>query len=1062
MDSGRVDWGWGVGDDGREMIPLKLTLSNFLCYRDDLPPLDLEGIHIACLCGDNGHGKSALLDAITFALWGSSRLGDNRNHDDLIHKGQRNMFVDLEFESAGDRYRVVRRRTSRRSQGVTDLQLFIRNESDGWLAVTGNTVRDTQALITERIRLDHETFVNTAFLRQGDADHFTTSSPSDRKRILAEVLDLSYYDGLEARAREKSSDLRARAQKLESEIEVREREVARRPGLETDLAQVSRRIWTISSQLSEARSDLEASNHAVADLESKKTELDGLTPRIAGVRTQMTEARERAARYRNKVRNSEALIARGPEIKEGYGRLAAAQNEEARLTRALVSKNRLDGLLAEQERVIAVEAQRLAARREQLADRAAELSARSEEGPALEKALGELEPERDRLASLEQRTKEDGAREKSLRQRLEASEGLRRRYDHMQARLSEASTAIAIERGRLELEVGRIERLIEVDLRPQADRLDAFLKEQHRLEGEAAALASDGHIDGGRAELQAMESRAAALNGENERLRQAMEDTRQKFDLLEAGVAECPLCGQGLEADGREHLRAEYEAAGRTSAASFRANTSELADLERRGRGLKSEVQRLESAFRRSQQELHSRQGKLAAQIDHARKSKLEVEVAERELAGVRVKLDSEAYAEDHRRGLSDALDALNKLGFDPQEAERLSQEHLRMQEDLRSLDRELSQGAISLQSRESNLQRDLKDAKDAGVRLGPVQQDLTAVSARIESGDFAEDARGEVGRLSGEIAALGYDGEAHKSAQDSVRELGRFGEQRQQLEAARGQIEWDRAQLSQAESESERLRQELEEMEKRRNRLATEVEGLPEAASRRDAHERRRDELDGALSSARVDKGVLGEAIARCERLAGEVVELKRQRVECLREQSLYQELALAFGKNGIQALIIEDAIPQLDSDANELLARLTDNRMSLRLELGEGRRVRGMGAPSEELRINIADEMGTRAYETFSGGEAFRINFALRIALSRLLARRSGAPLPVLFIDEGFGSQDAAGQQRLVEAIQSIRSDFDMIIVITHIDAIKEAFDTRIQVEKTEMGSRYEVVWG
>ena len=156
-----------MGDDGREMIPLRLTVSNFLCYRDDVPPLDLEGIHIACLCGDNGHGKSALLDAITFALWGSSRLGDNRNHDDLIHKGQRNMRVDLEFESAGDRYRVVRRRTSRKSQGVTDLQLFIQNESGGWLAVTGNTVRDTQSLITERIRLDHETFVNTAFLAAG-------------------------------------------------------------------------------------------------------------------------------------------------------------------------------------------------------------------------------------------------------------------------------------------------------------------------------------------------------------------------------------------------------------------------------------------------------------------------------------------------------------------------------------------------------------------------------------------------------------------------------------------------------------------------------------------------------------------------------------------------------------------------------------------------------------------------------------------------------------------------------------------------------------------------------
>ena len=1040
---------------------MKLTLSNFLCYRDDVPPLDLEGIHIACLCGDNGHGKSALLDAITFALWGSSRLGE-RNHDDLIHKGQRNMFVDLEFESAGDRYRVVRRRTSRRSQGVTDLQLFIRNESGGWLAVTGNTVRDTQALISERIRLDHETFVNTAFLRQGDADHFTTSSPSDRKRILAEVLDLSYYDRLEGRARERYSDLRAEAQRLESEIEVRERETARRPELETALVKVSGRIGEIVSHLSEARSELEASSRAVADLVGKKTELDGLTPRIVEVGVQAAEARERSAQYGDKVRQSEALIAREAEIEEGYRRLAAAQKDESRLTGALVSKSRMDGLLAEQERVIAVEAQRLSARREQLAEMAAELSARSEKVPAVEAALAGLEPERERLASMELRVKEDGEIERSVRQRLEASEGQRRRYDQLQSRLSEARTAIAVERGRQESEAGRIERLIEVDLRPQVDRLDALLKEQNRLEGEAAGLASDRRIDEGRTSLQAMESRAGALNSENDRLRQTMEDTRQKFDLLDAGEAECPLCGQGLEADGREHLRAEYEALGRTSASSYRANTSELADLEQRGRELKSEVQRLETALRRSQQELHSRQGKLVAQIDHARKAKQDVEVGERELADVRSKLDSEAYAESHRQSAAEASDGLDKLGFDPQEAESLAQEHLRMQERLRSAERELNQGNMALQGRESALQRDLKDAREAGVRLGPIQQDLSAVSARIESGEFAQDARREVGRLSGEIAALGYDGEAHRAAQDSVRELGPFGEQRQQLETAKGQVEWDRAQLGQAESDSERLRCELEGMEDRRERLAAEVEGLPEAEARRDMHERRREELDGALSSARVEKGVLEEAIARCERLAGEVLKLRRRRGECVREQGLYQELALAFGKNGIQALIIEDAIPQLDSDANELLARLTDNRMSLRLELGEGRRVRGMGAPSEELRINVADEMGTRAYETFSGGEAFRINFALRIALSRLLARRSGAPLPVLFIDEGFGSQDSAGQQRLVEAIQSIRSDFDKIIVITHIDAIKEAFDTRIQVEKTEMGSRYEVVWG
>src|SRR5207244_12800067 len=58
--------------------------------------------------------------------------------------------------------------------------------------------------------------------------------------------------------------------------------------------------------------------------------------------------------------------------------------------------------------------------------------------------------------------------------------------------------------------------------------------------------------------------------------------------------------------------------------------------------------------------------------------------------------------------------------------------------------------------------------------------------------------------------------------------------------------------------------------------------------------------------------------------------------------------------------------------------------------------------------LDVNVSDELGTRPYELFSGGEKFRVDFAIRIALSKLLARRAGAPLQMLAIDEGFGTQD------------------------------------------------------
>ena len=105
-------------------------------------------------------------------------------------------------------------------------------------------------------------------------------------------------------------------------------------------------------------------------------------------------------------------------------------------------------------------------------------------------------------------------------------------------------------------------------------------------------------------------------------------------------------------------------------------------------------------------------------------------------------------------------------------------------------------------------------------------------------------------------------------------------------------------------------------------------------------------------------------------------------------------------------------------------------------------------------------SDGAVTRDYEMFSGGEAFRVNFAIRLALSEVLARRTGARLQTLVIDEGFGSQDALGRQRLVEAINTVRRDFAKILIITHLDELKDAFPNRIEVEKTPRGSNARVV--
>jgi len=176
--------------------------------------------------------------------------------------------------------------------------------------------------------------------------------------------------------------------------------------------------------------------------------------------------------------------------------------------------------------------------------------------------------------------------------------------------------------------------------------------------------------------------------------------------------------------------------------------------------------------------------------------------------------------------------------------------------------------------------------------------------------------------------------------------------------------------------------------------------------------------------------------------------------------QKNTFQELSITFGKNGLQAYMIDEALPELEYESAEMLGKLTNNRMSVRLETQRERRSSKGLPPRETLDILVADEKGTRPYELFSGGEAFRVNFALRIALSRMLARRAGTPLPTLFIDEGFGTQDAEGRSLLIESINAIREDFECILVVTHIDEIKDAFPFRIEIVKTEeAGSTFRI---
>jgi exonuclease SbcC len=207
----------------------------------------------------------------------------------------------------------------------------------------------------------------------------------------------------------------------------------------------------------------------------------------------------------------------------------------------------------------------------------------------------------------------------------------------------------------------------------------------------------------------------------------------------------------------------------------------------------------------------------------------------------------------------------------------------------------------------------------------------------------------------------------------------------------------------------------------------------------------------------ARQQLGAAEQKLAACEAMLKQRDVKLTERKQWAEEKGIYDELRLAFGKKGVPAMIIEAAIPEIEDEANALLTKITSGRMHVRFDT---QRETVKGDTVETLEIKIADELGTRPYENYSGGEQFRVNFAIRIALSKLLARRAGAQLQTLVIDEGFGALDSTGRDKLVEAINAVQDDFQRILVITHLDELKDAFPVRIEVTKTANGSQIEVV--
>lgn len=1039
------------------MVPVELVLRNFMCYRGDMPPLRFDGLHVACLSGENGAGKSALLDAMTWALWGKARMSD----DELIAQNEQDMLVDLTFELNNQVYRVARRRQinqtkKRSSKGWLDLHV---RDGEAWKAIGATTTTETERIIESLLRMRYDTFINASFLIQGRADEFTRRTPAERKQVLADILDLRDYAVLEERAKQRTNTLKAQVGELDGIIGHLQQEADKREIYEQLTREAQQRVDDRHTKLQTSEHEKAKTDEHMRQLETKLARRKEIGERLQVLQQDIQQQEREIADLHTAITSAETLLQQRDMITEGVAALATAQRTLAHLDALRPRYDELVDQRRHHQEDLKDVRRTLQSELDGHQREVDRLRKQIEQRPALQAELDKqihmldaLTPLTDRLSRLhEQQTavnerisrintlliqQRDLANQISQRQReLEAE---RKQHQRDTTRLEEQMKPVASWRTELATVRTQQQTIQEVQ-----DRLMSLRQSEH-----ATSLMVG--------ELRANCTQYTQHADEIKTRQTLLQDTEQTT---------CPLCHSDLGTDGIARVAASYE--------------HDLKDLRQRYVSAKQEAEAQESSLVHLREDIGAHEDQLAAlqhasarvewiqqQLVLAEHWQAELQRVQAALHAVEQQLASGDYEREAREALLTCEDELADLGAQKQKSKKgdhdqwtaapVEQERKTLQQQQRECERQLEPRS-SIEGQIATLRHRL-DALDQEVAQLPAsEQQIAQLQTILETGDYGHEIRIAGRAVEAEMAELGYSADAHDAARASLQKQQHWAEQEQALKLAESTLERDKKALQRTTELLKRYTDDRDTLQSEDAVLEQDVRVYPavqqQARQCTEAVAQSRRELDMANHDLSEQQTLLNKAQESAEQLG----QKQAERQALAERQGIYKELAEACGKKGVQAMLIETAIPEIERDANRLLGRITDNQMHVTFDM---QRSTKKGDTVETLDIKIADTLGTRAYDSFSGGETMRINFAIRVALSRLLARRAGASLETLVIDEGFGTLDADGRERFVEAITSVQDDFKRILVVTHIDDLKDRFPAQIQITKGTAGSRWELV--
>ena len=1000
------------------MIPVRVLLQNFLTYQgegDEPVIFDFRGAKLWSIWGDNGAGKSAIFDAITYCLFAVHRGGAGQGSDaDLLRKGESRMHVCFEFEVGGTLYRVTRTltRRQRRSGSLTDertQQADWYDPQDGvWRVIAGSESKGGLAdWIKDKIPFAYDTFVASVMLLQGQSERLIQAKPDQRFAILGELIDLNHYERLEELAKERARESRSLLDGLEAEL--------------TGKPHVS------AQDMEKARVGFASADNAVNDHSVKLGEAIRVTE---GAKTYSNLLAQRDLR-RAEVKAMEGLMTGASEIRRVFLEYAEVDSALRPIEAAITA---LKSAAKEQ-----AEAQRLKADVEKI-----DLVGLTTKADQADKTTTEAAKRAQDAAEVPRRLR---AEQSDLEPLVRAETRIRE---------LEASSAVHTRRiGELTDELKRLPELEEEmlsleDLRRSQHLLNQVAherSEQAKLIGETVPLSprdaleqSVGALAAARTKLEELTKSEDAAAARRHQCHAEVEQAAQVLSERVAAKSEgtCSHCGQKI---GVEHIVVELQKAkARADEANRQVKVAEndfaavekaLSEADKALIVTETDWRRLENLTRRVQ-EADERIRNMVGQIEAAKRlpgwareivtanvGRLPGLIAQTQkelkrlqpLADERQRLigcrRERELAEDDLRKHSEELETLKKASS-PQQRKQAAERFEQLKAAIAEKEKD-AQATLATWKELSEAARNARKGVDeVREKVRQLESQASKKAANANTLRKEADLRLELVKLAWRDRVLALDFVVLDELKELQATLAEVPKRKEALDVAEREYEPRLRLLKELETSLEKTpvgyRIPVEEAEHNSQQLVALTQNLW-------------DERDAAL-----------DAVNRMDdlRKSRDQLEIKVQAAS--RTRKLWERLVKFLGRGGLQARLMDEALKAITHYANQTLGRISNGQLEVKLTWHE------RGA-REEIAIEAtdlasADEALDVAF--ISGGQKFRTAVALAAGIGQYAG--GAASLDSLIIDEGFGSLDQQGREQMIEQLREVAGVMEKVIVVSH----------------------------